>query len=147
MTSTTQAEAKALVPTVYITRHMEKEAGDDPVLSAEGQANAKRLAEVLRDKAIDAIFVTATRRSRMTAEPLAAATGARLETYDPKDNAALVAKVAGVPGSVLVVGHSNTVPGLVAAFGGQAPGPMDESDFGRLFAVSRADGTTVESRP
>lgn len=140
-------EAKAMAPTVYIIRHMQKAPGDDPVLSAEGEANAKRLAEAFKDKDIDAIFVTATRRSRMTAEPVAATTGAKLQTYDPKDNAALVAKVAAVPGSVLVVGHSNTVPGLVAAFGGKAPGPMDESDYGRLFAVRRADGATVESRP
>lgn len=140
-------QAKAMVPTVFVIRHMEKAPGDDPVLSAVGEANARRLAEVLRDKDIAAIFVTATKRSRLTAEPLAALTGARLETYDPKDNGALVARVAAIPGSVLVVGHSNTVPGLVAAFGGAAPAPMDESDYGRLFAIRRSDGTTVESRP
>lgn len=140
-------EVKSLVPTVYIIRHMEKATGDDPVLSAGGQAAALRLAEALRDKGVATVFVTATRRSRLSAEPLAALAGARIETYDPKDNPALVARVAAIPGSVLVVGHSNTVPGLVAAFGGTPPPPMDESDYGRLFAVRRADGATVESRP
>lgn len=140
-------QAKAMVPTIYVIRHMEKAPGDDPVLSSAGEANAKRLAAALKDKDIDAIFVTDTRRSRMTAAPLAAALGLQPQVYDPKDNAALAAKVANVPGSVLVVGHSNTVPGLVAAFGGAAPAPMDESDYGRLFAIRRSDGTTVESRP
>lgn len=135
-----------MVPTVYVIRHMEKQSGDDPLLSDVGAANAQRLAAILADKGVVAIFVTATRRSRLTGEPLATATGVQLVTYDPKDNAALVAKVSAIPGSVLVVGHSNTVPGLVAAFGGKAPGPMDESDYGRLFAIRRVDGATVETR-
>lgn len=136
-----------MVPTVYVIRHMRKADGDDPVLSAEGMAEAARLADALRDKGVRMIFVTATRRSRMTGEPLAAATGARIETYDPKDSPALVARVSAIPGSVLVVGHSNTVPGLVSAFGGPRIGAMPETDYGRLFAIRRSDGTTVESRP
>ena len=132
-------------PTIFVIRHMRKDAGDDPSLSAAGAAEAARLAELLKGRGIAAIFVTPTRRSRETAEPLAKATGAPIETYDPRENAALARRVAVVPGSVLIVGHSNTVPAIVAAVGGTAPGAMTEEDYGRLFAVERATGKTVES--
>jgi phosphohistidine phosphatase SixA len=139
-------EPISLVPTIYVSRHMRKEEGDDPSLSAAGAAEAVRLAELLKDRGIAAIFVTPTKRSRETAEPLAKATGAPIETYDPRDNAALAKRAAAIPGSILIVGHSNTVPAIVAAVGGNPPGPMTEEDFGRLFAVERATGKTVESR-
>ena len=139
-------EPMTIVPTIYVSRHMRKGEGDDPPLSAQGSAEAERLAALLSDKSIKAIFVTPTRRSRETAAPLAAATGAAVETYDPRDNAALARRVAAIPGSILIVGHSNTVPEIVAAIGGTPPAPMSEEDFGRLFAVERANGKTVESR-
>ena len=43
---------------------------------------------------------------------------------------------------MLIVGHSNTVPDLVAAFGGTRPAPMSEEDFGTLFVVE-PDGTVA----
>jgi probable phosphoglycerate mutase len=138
-------EPMARVPTIYISRHMRKAAGDDPSLSAAGAGEAVRLAELLKDRGIVAIFVTATKRSRETAQPLATATGAPVETYDPRDNAGLAKRAAAIPGSILIVGHSNTVPAIVAAVGGTPPGPMTEEEFGRIFAVERATGKTVES--
>ena len=132
------------VPTIYVSRHMRKAEGEDPSLSAQGAVEAVRLAELLKGKGIAAIFVTATKRSRETAQPLATATGAPVETYDPRDNAALAQRAAAIPGSILIVGHSNTVPAIVAAVGGTPPGPMTEEDFGRIFAVERATGKTVE---
>ncbi|MEO7602178.1 MAG: histidine phosphatase family protein [Sphingomicrobium sp.] len=140
------AEPMTQVPTFYVSRHMRKGAGDDPPLSAQGAVEAARLADLLKGKGISAIFVTDTVRSRQTAAPLAAATGAPVETYDPRDNAALARRAAAIPGSILIVGHSNTVPAIVAALGGTPPGPMSEEDFGRLFAVERANGKTVETR-
>lgn len=139
-------EPMAQVPTIFVSRHMRKAEGDDPSLSAQGSADAVRLADLLKDRGIAAIFVTQTKRSRETAQPLATATGAPIESYDPRDNAALAKRVAAIPGSILIVGHSNTVPAIVAAVGGTPPGAMTEEDFGRLFAVERATGKTVETR-
>ena len=138
-------EPMTQVPTIFVIRHMRKDVGDDPSLSAAGAAEAARLGDLLKDRGIAAIFVTPTRRSRETAEPLAKATAARIETYDPRDNAALARRVAAIPGSVLIVGHSNTVPEIVGAVGGAPPGPMTEEEYGRLFAVDRATGKTSET--
>ncbi|HEU5483068.1 MAG TPA: histidine phosphatase family protein [Sphingomicrobium sp.] len=127
---------------VYVTRHLQKGEGDDPSLTAEGSANAEKLAAMLADKGITAIFVTPTRRTTETATPLAKRLGITITTYDPRDPDALVKAVAAAPGPVLVVGHSNTVPDLVARFGGQRPAPMSEEDFGTLFVVE-PDGTVA----
>ena len=130
---------------VFVIRHLQKAQGDDPGLTAEGSANAQRLAAMLDDKGIAAIFASPTNRAIQTAEPLARRLGLAITPYDPRDPAALVAAVAVVRGPVLVVGHSNTVPDLVDRFGGPAQPPLGEGDYGTLFVVG-ADGD-VESLP
>ena len=134
--------AVAISKPVYVSRHLQKREGNDPSLTDEGAANAQKLAAMLADKGITAIFVTPTRRTTQTAEPLAKRLGIAITTYDPRDPAALVRTVAAAGGPVLIVGHSNTVPDLVAAFGGTRPAPMSEEDFGTLFVVE-PDGTVA----
>ena len=134
----------AVAPAFYVSRHMQKESGNDPALTAEGAANAERLAAMLADKGITAIFTTDTKRTRSTAEPLSRLTGVPIQTYDPRDNAALAARAQAVTGSVLIVGHSNTVPAIVAALHGGPVAPIDEeTGFGLVFAVDRSTGKTV----
>lgn len=129
-------EAKAAGKTVYVTRHMHKAEGPDPVLSPEGVAAAERLAALLADKGITAIYATATRRAMATAAPLARRIGVRVTAYDPADPDALVAAAAAAPGAVLVVGHSNTVHDLVTRFGAHTPpAPLTDDDYGRVFMV------------
>ena len=130
-----QAQAATETKRVYVMRHLQKGEGDDPPLTAEGSANAERLAAMLADKGIVAIFVSPTRRAMETAAPLAKRLRIAATTYDPRDPNALFAAVAAAPGPVLVVGHSNTVPILVERFGGGPQPPMSEEDFGRLFVV------------
>jgi len=135
-----------VAPTFYVSRHMQKESGDDPALTAEGTANAQRLADMLADKGIAAIFSTDTKRTRATAEPLSRLIGVPIQVYDPRDNQALAARAQAVTGSVLIVGHSNTVPAIVAALHGQPVAPIDEETFGLIFAVDRSTGKTVQTR-
>jgi broad specificity phosphatase PhoE len=129
---------------VYVMRHLQKGEGADPPLSAEGAANAKALADKLAGSGIKAIFATPTRRAMETAEPLAKRLGIAIAAYDPADPGALVAAVANVPGAVLVVGHSNTVPDLVARFGGKQAVTMSEQDYGTVYAVAEDSGAVTE---
>ncbi len=136
------ADAKAATPgiafpaRVYVMRHLEKAAGsDDPSLSPAGAANAARLAEMLAADPPVAIFVTPYRRTRETAAPLAARLGIAPVEYDPRDPKALLARIAAEKGTVLVIGHSNTVPDIVAALGGARPADLGEGDYGDLFLV------------
>lgn len=129
--------------TIVLVRHAEKatEPKDDPALSEAGQARAKALAAALKDSKITAVFTTQARRTRDTAAVAAAQAGvtpqvlavARGGLAAHIDETAKRAKEAG--GTVLVVGHSNTVPAIVAALGGPKLADMPECEYSRLITV------------
>ena len=139
------APAEPPSPSWYVMRHLQKAPGPDPALSAEGSANALRVASRFDDDRPSAIYVSTTRRARETAAPLAAKLGLTMKEYDPGDTPGLAAKVKSEAGTVLVVGHSNTVPDIVAALGGARPADMAETEFGDIFRVRR-DGSVERMR-
>ena len=135
------ALASAEPSAIYLVRHGEKLAGQDPELSPQGQARANNIAAILHRAGITAIFSTPTNRTRQTAAPLAQRTGLSVQLYDRAAPKALVEKVRALSGAVVVVGHSNTLPELVRLFGG-APGPdIADDEFDRLYQLlPGADG-------
>ncbi|HEX2190317.1 MAG TPA: phosphoglycerate mutase family protein, partial [Longimicrobiaceae bacterium] len=136
--------AAAQEPTVVVlVRHAEKAAagGQDPELSPEGAARAAALAEALADAGVDAVVTTQLRRTRLTAEPLARALGLTPEAVPTTGGGeAHVRAVADAVRrhsgkTVLVVGHSNTVPAIVGALGGPALDELCEHEYGNLFVM------------
>ena len=114
---------------VYVVRHAEKDLATDPTdppLTAEGQARAQALAAAIpRQTRLSAVFSTDTKRTRTTAQPLAAARGLPVLLYDARDLPALAARIRrDYPNqNVLVVGHSNTMLETVDALGAPRPVP------------------------
>ena len=132
-------------PAYYVMRHLQKAGGADPALSAEGAANTQRLTAWFNNRAKPAaIYVSSTRRARETAAPLAAALGVTPQEYNPADTPALLARIRAEAGSVLVVGHSNTVPDIVAGLGGVRPAPLAETTYGSIWAVTKSGGSTEQ---
>jgi broad specificity phosphatase PhoE len=126
---------------IYLVRHSEKMAGQDPELTPQGRERARAIAAILHRAGITAIFSTPTVRTRQTAAPLAQQTGLTVQTYDPAAPKALVEKVRGLSGAVLVVGHSNTLPELVRLFGGAPGSDIADDEFDRLYQLlPDADG-------
>jgi broad specificity phosphatase PhoE len=121
--------------TIFVIRHLHKAQGEDPPLSSEGAAAAVRLADLLMDKGIVATFATPTRRAMQTAAPLAGRLGIAVSEYDAYAPDKLVSSVKAIDGSVLVVGHSNTVPDLVERFGGKSRPVLTEQDYGSVFII------------
>jgi broad specificity phosphatase PhoE len=133
--------------TIFVIRHLHKAQGEDPPLSSEGAAAAESLADLLEDKGIVAAFATPTRRAMQTAAPLAERTGITISQYDAFAPEDLVASVEAIDGSVLVVGHSNTVPDLVVRFGGKTQPVLTEQDYGTVFMIDskgRVEEMTVD---
>lgn len=136
----TRAAESAQDRVFVVVRHAEK-AGDgtDPGLSEAGQRRAARLAARLVDAPVIAVHATGLRRTRDTVAPTARAHGLPLATYDAHEPAPLlVARLLASqrPGVVLVAGHSNTVPEIVAALCRCAVPPMPEHEFDRISTVS-----------
>jgi phosphohistidine phosphatase SixA len=103
---------------IYAVRHAEKASGRDPELTPEGSQRAEALARVLQHVELDHVYSTDTKRTRATGAPVAKAKGLEISSYKPFGSG-LPKLLAGGEGgrTVLVVGHSNTVPALVKAFG------------------------------
>lgn len=137
---------------VVVVRHAEKDDDDkvDPSLAGAGEVRAEALAATLAGTRLDLALSTQFRRTRQTAEPAARAAGIPV-TLRPIDgsNAATYAEMLNAelralpPGSTaLVVGHSNTVPGIVEALSGQPAARMPETEYDRYTVVLLdADGT------
>ncbi|MEJ2401646.1 MAG: phosphoglycerate mutase family protein [Xanthomonadales bacterium] len=126
---------------VYLVRHAEKRPdATDPALSTAGRERARLLADLLAETGIDAIHSTDFRRTRDTAAPLAQRLGLPVSLYDADRPDALIETIFRAGGRHLVVGHSNTVPELVALLGGDGGPPIDEAEeYDRLYVVTRAD--------
>ncbi|MCP4204670.1 MAG: histidine phosphatase family protein [bacterium] len=125
--------------TVIVVRHAEKQqAEDDPGLTLAGEERSHRLRDLTLEAGVTAVFASQFRRTQATVRPLAEALGLEIAIADAGDTPALVTKILSDHrgGIVVVAGHSNTVPGIVAALGAPEPGPIDESDYGNLFIVT-----------
>ena len=143
---------------VLLVRHAERADGGvpastpmtspaDPPLSAAGEARAARLATMLADAGITAIYTTEFKRTQDTAKPLAAKLNVSATVSASTDAAALVAKIkADHPRDVvLIVGHSNTVPALIKAFGGPDV-KIGDQEYDNLFVVVPETGAMTRIR-
>ena len=144
--------------TVIVVRHAEKAAqpAADPALTTAGKERARALATALKDAGVSAVITTQYLRTRETAEPTVTearvkpeivAAGKGSVTAQAQAVAAAVLRNAG--GTVLVVGHSNTVPEIVAALGAKQPAPICDDEYDGMYIVTIAWGghaTVVHAR-
>lgn len=127
-----------------IVRHAEKRSDDprDPQLSEAGLARAQRLAAAMSTQPLAAVYATGYRRTQQTAAPSAAVHGLAVTTYDAKQDArefAVSLKQRHGSGTILVVGHSNTVPEIASALCACAVAAIADNEFDRRVSV-RIDG-------
>ncbi len=128
--------------TLLLVRHAEKGSGDNPGLTTEGATRAQALVDVAGAAGVGAVYATEWCRTALTAEPLAASLGHEIliqpntiadnqlagcglsqstALLDPSvaSSAALVANALSTHRgqTVLIVGHSNTLPEILEAAG------------------------------
>lgn len=170
----TPSHAASPGPTqVVLVRHAEKQSGDNPSLTAAGQARARRLEQMLAHTPVHAIFSTDLCRTIQTVMPIAtardmpihlvAASKAGLQGCNPRvddriarlpdspdPQADLVSRIRNLPqgSTVVVAGHSNTVPALAESLGSGSLCPevlpLDENghcwihhdDYDNIFMMS-----------
>lgn len=138
---------------VVLVRHAERADGGaaantgmssapaDPALSAAGEARAERLAAMLADARIKAIFASEFRRTRDTGAPLAARLKIPVQSVSAKDAASLAARIKKEHAAdvVLVIGHSNTIPEVIKALGGPAI-TMADDEYSAIYVLNPATG-------
>ncbi len=141
MAACTMPPASTSMDTTFVVvRHAEKGSDDpkDPPLSAAGRQRASALANQFASRSLTAAYATAFKRTQQTALPAARASGVVVTTYDAaRASGEFVADLrrTHAHGTILVVGHSNTVPEIVAALCGCPVAPLADNDFGDVYAV------------
>ncbi|MBL8519089.1 MAG: amidohydrolase family protein [Betaproteobacteria bacterium] len=133
-------------PPVIVVRHAERgedaAAPKDPPLSAVGTQRAERLAALLRDTPLSAVYVTPYRRTRDTGGAVARSKGLQVTEVNAADTAALAARIAAQPPgrAVLVVGHSNTVPDILKALGAERAVAVADDEYDGLWRLTPTRG-------
>jgi broad specificity phosphatase PhoE len=131
---------------VILVRHAEKAStpADDPDLSEAGRQRAEQLAALLQGAGITHILTSDRRRTQQTAAPLAQRLGLQPQAIATRGGDHIAALLAAVRarqgGALLVVGHSNTVPALLAALGGPRLPDLCEHRYGQLWLLHAASG-------
>ena len=145
------AQSTEPVTTVFLVRHAERaeEPRQDPPLTELGVARSQALARLLSTAGIKAIFTSQFSRTKLTAEPLAnklsitpTALSLKISPTNPRQIAEESTKetvdkiLSHAGGSVLVVGHSNSIPDVIKTLGGDVAPAIDEKKFDDLFVVT-----------
>lgn len=137
---------EAATTVVYLVRHAEKgtQPPDDPPLTPAGKARAVALSAIMAQAHPVAAIHTQFLRTKQTAEPTITALHIPAiqitRDVNPEPNAqAVAAKIrqqfAGT--TVLVVGHSDSVPAILRQLGIAHPPAIPETQFNRLFKVTK----------
>lgn len=134
------ASAEDATTAFVVVRHAEKtdDGSRDPPLSEPGRARATALAQRLAAAPLVAAYATGFRRTQQTAQPAAAMHDVAVTIYAasmPAADLAAILRVQHARGTVLVVGHSNTVPEIVAALCDCQVAALGEHDFDALYIV------------
>jgi broad specificity phosphatase PhoE len=106
-------------------------------LSEAGDVRAKHLIAILKDTDIGAIYVTDFVRTKKTAEPLARELKKDLTIVPKGDPQQLVERLKKnhAAETVLLVGHTDTLPDLIKALGHPGDVKIDAQDYGNMFVV------------
>lgn len=131
--------------TVIFVRHAEKDTQvvDDPGLSPAGRQRAAELARQLVDAdviaGVDAVYSTPFKRTEETAQPVADALGLPIMPYDAANTETIMDEIVRRHKGeiILVVAHSNTLPGLIGNMGASKRVPaINEDEYDNIYIVS-----------
>jgi 2,3-bisphosphoglycerate-dependent phosphoglycerate mutase len=133
------AQDNPVITTFILVRHAEKGTdGDDPDLKPEGHDRAKRLASMLRNTFLHAVYSTRYNRTKNTVSPVAREKGFEVQIYESlkaSELDALIEKHSGQ--TILIGGHSNTIPQIANLLTGKEEFKnFPDTEYGNLLIIS-----------
>lgn len=135
--------------TVILVRHAEtagdtSAGGQDPALSEAGMARAKALAALAHDAQATAVITSQYKRTKDTgAELKLPVVEVPVERGKAAEQADAIAKKIRDDyrgKSVVVIGHSNTIPMIVKALTGVAAAEIPHEEYSRVYVVVLEEG-------
>ena len=133
---------------IILVRHAEKEKDGtkNPALSIEGEERAKKLAFMLNDFSIDRLYATPYLRTQKTLGVISDEKKIEITNYDARDvefAKNIVKKEQGK--TIVIAGHSNTIPALVNQFiGSYKYKELSEEEYGKLWIITFVNNELVD---
>lgn len=135
--------------TVILIRHAEKviSSDKDPALTEAGIQRANALVDLFSNAKPSAIFATQYQRTQLTVKPLSVAIDVPISILEINaENTAqfpalLMQQICTLPKDsiALVVGHSNTLPLIVATWTNAPVKPIADDEYNRIFILKIKD--------
>jgi len=127
---------KAQITTLIIVRHAEKNnETDTSTLSSAGTERSLKLAQLLVNTELAAIYATPFIRTHHTAKPTADQHYLKIQDYKPHEMSEIENIVLVNYGQIiLIVGHSNTIPSIVNYYKGTSFENL--SSYNDVFVLS-----------
>lgn len=129
--------------TFILVRHAEKvdDGTKDPVLSNAGKERVQRLANLLTETDITAIYSTPYKRTQGTVASIAKQKEIDIQEYDPFAASTLEKILEQERGGIiLIAGHSNTTSHFVnILIGKDQLSQLDESEYDNIFIITLAE--------
>jgi len=122
---------------ILLVRHADKVANQD-ALTPSGEIRAAKLVHVAAKAGITAIYHSDTNRTRRTAEDLANHLGITPVEIPAANSQQLINAIQSnhQGETVFIVGHSNTVPQIIAGLGGSQMSDIPQTEFDNLFVIT-----------
>lgn len=132
--------------TFYLVRHAEKDTSvaENPPLTEIGVQRAKSFAVFFEDKNVETVYSTNYKRTKSTAKFTAESNTVDIQYYEPGAlySESFLEKHKGE--TVLIVGHSNTIPALVNKMLGEKRFDMiPEKEYDHLYIVTIKDDSVA----
>lgn len=109
-----QEQTNSSTTSYYLIRHAEKDRSNktnrNPHLTDTGKERAENWAKVFKNIKFDMIYSTNYNRTIETASPTAKVNNIEVSFYDPRDLKLKEFMISTKGKTVLIVGHSNTIP-------------------------------------
>ncbi len=136
------AQQEPATTKIFIVRHGEKEAGNNPVLTAAGNTRAGDLMRKLQGDGIQKIYVSQYKRTQNTGDSLRLQLNIDTVHYAADtvcDNLIKAIMEHGDFGkTILIIGHSNTIPQIIRKLGvtDYPYGDIPDNEFDNLFMIT-----------
>jgi 2,3-bisphosphoglycerate-dependent phosphoglycerate mutase len=135
-------EAQSQTTTLYFIRHAEKtNSSSNPELSEEGIQRALKWAAFFEKIPITVFYTTLTQRTQMTCSYIATTKQKEMIFYEASRFSIEEIYKKHLGQTILIVGHSNTIPKYINTFLGSEIYPLlDENNFGSLYTLKIEEG-------
>ncbi|NHM01338.1 SixA phosphatase family protein [Flavobacterium difficile] len=124
---------------IILVRHAEKadDGTKNPPLSEIGILRAEKLNTLLADIKIDSLYATPYKRTEQTLEIVSKKRNLKISNYNPSDKLFSENLLKNKGKTMLVAGHSNTIPALVnTLIKSNKFEQLAETEFGKIWILT-----------